>query len=221
MSVYSPEIFTAARALCGKINQADLAKGSGVSFQAIKFMESGASVPDRDTVAKLEAFYRRHNIFLESNGVYKKDTYIDYIEGSQSVYKVFDYVESDLAANDSIELLIMFADESLCPKELIDRVQELRLKGLKMRHLIKDGDTHMMAGLDEYRYLPEEGFIGDVIYIFGDKVVQSAYSEDKMAHVLTHNKRMADAQRQIFKLLWDNAKPVKQSTSPVRFSDAV
>jgi transcriptional regulator with XRE-family HTH domain len=124
----------AARGLL-KWSQSDLEKASGVSARSIGQIENDKQTPNQSTLATIELAFERAGVVLKDGGLFLVDRSIKVFEGNDCHLKLFSDIEFATQCNE--ELLIDGADESLTPSELVEKVKQLRIKGLKMRHLIR------------------------------------------------------------------------------------
>jgi hypothetical protein len=114
---------------------------------------------------------------LDDGVVKRQKTYIT-LSGNDKVEQLFDDIKKYVGAGG--ELLIDGADESKTPQSVLETVQRLRKQGMRMRHLIKEGDRQLRAPLEEYRWIPENLYINQAIFIYKNNVALLSIKEDKI-----------------------------------------
>lgn len=112
------------------------------------------------------------------DGVVKREKTFLTLSGENMIEQLFDDIERYLGSGG--ELLIDAADESKTPANVLETVQRLRKNGMRMRHLVKEGDRQLRAPLEEYRWIPEHLFINQAIFIYKNNVALLSAKEDKI-----------------------------------------
>ena len=168
------------------LSREEFANLSGMSVPGLQKIENGDSCTDRTrrkiTRAVADLGYR----FTET-GIEQIDLVTEVLTGEDRLLTL-------LADIGTTECRINGADDSRTPPNIIQKVQEQRKQGLKMRHLICQGDTFIRGPLDEYRYVPKKFFTNQPRFIFGDSI--AFLGDDKV--VIIHDKDMAEAERRQF-----------------------
>ena len=196
-----PREIAAARVLLDW-SQADLAAASGLSLRAISQIENEKSNPAQATMTAIELAFDRAGVAFKDRGVFLVENSTKVLEGERRFQILFEDIAHVTAGlnGPQAELLIDGADESLTPDYLVATVQMLRSKGLIMRHLVRHGDRFLRGALSEYRWLPEDSFINQSIFIYGGVVAIASVSEPKI--FLHRDAHLAAFQRGRFDLLW-------------------
>lgn len=188
-------------------SQADLADKAGVSRVTINNVERGEGATS-DTLNAIETTLHRHGVVIEHDGVREVDLLTETLEGEIRYFRLFDDI-----FHSGDECLINGADESKTPPALVKKVQDLRTKGLKMRHLVCAGDTHLRGPLTEYRYVPQENFTNQVRFVYAGTL--AIFTKDKI--LLIRNADIAEAERRQFNLLWSILSQPETSTCEARY----
>lgn len=192
-----PNHIVAARGLL-RWSQGDLAKECGISDRTIGLIENEKQNASQETLVAIQMAFDRAGVAFKDNGVFLEDRRMTILEGANRLMRLLDDVPFVLQG--SGELLIDGADERQTPQSLISKVSELRAKGLKMRHLIKEGDRYLRGNVTEYRWLPEESFVNQVIFIYGDTVAID--KQDTQSLFMHRDAHLAEFLRKRFNLLW-------------------
>ena len=106
----------------------------------------------------------------------------------------------DAQINGDGELWIDGAVEHKTPDFIMDRVLELRDKGMRMRNLIREGDRKLKWPLNEYRWLPTSDFVNQVIFIYPNSIAIDDAEEET---ITIHRDRMLHlSQKKKFERDW-------------------
>jgi DNA-binding XRE family transcriptional regulator len=200
-----------------------LAKKVGLSRMAINKIEDESVQPRAKNLADIIGVLDKHGIeFVGERGVVFKSDQISTIQGENAFFYVLDDVITSMRGAKKPEALFACVDDKMSPPVVVENYRRLRQAGIAMRSLVKEGDTHLMGKLNEYRYLPKQNFHNSATVIYGDKfatmILDPATAKDAAA-VIIHNPHIAAAQRNLFNLIWSGAqKPVK-TTANVRYDD--
>jgi len=200
-----------------------LAKKVGLSRMAINKIEDESVQPRAKNLADIIGVLDKHGIeFVGERGVTFKTDQITTVQGDNAFFHVLDDVITSLRGTKKPEALFACVDDKMSPPVVVENYRRLRRAGFAMRSLVKEGDTHLMGKLNEYRYLPKQNFHNSATVIYGDKfatmILDPTTAKDAAA-VIIHNPHIAAAQRNLFNLIWSSAqKPVK-TTANVRYDD--
>lgn len=203
------KLVPAARGLL-RWSQNDLAEKAGLTRNTVNNLENEEGVASESLLAVETAFHRQGVIFLE-DGVRKLNLLTEMIEGDQRLSRILHEAQTS-----GTELLINGGNEKLTPPAMVKLVREYREKGLKMRHLIAEGDTFIRGDVSEYRWVPKSFYTNQVRFIYGQTL---AIAEDTSNQILLiRNADIAQAEKMQFDLLWSLlAQPVGESAADVRY----
>jgi predicted transcriptional regulator len=198
ISIITPQQCRAARGWL-EWSQADLEAHSGVSIPAIKQFEKGyVRTPHDKTMRMLfMAFSKAGVIFTEDNGIKSIDRTLTVMEGDDVYLRVLDDVFESCSSGE--EVLFMMVDNALSSEGVIERDKRNREKGITYRHLVSEDASTFLYPDTEYRLIPKERFINNVIVVYADKV---ATFIDQWKCLLVTNADNAAAQRNLFELVW-------------------
>ncbi len=199
-----------ARQLLGW-QQNDIADAIGFSIVTIQRFEQGRVVPKKATLDKIFQTYSNHGIeFLDGEGVRRRQDTITIYDGADFYLKLLDDVYYTLKEKKG-ELLYMFVDNELSPPEVIKSEARIR-KIANVRSMVREGDTHLLYPLKEYRYIPGNYYANYNVVIFGDKVATMLDNNTKAMVVRDQNG--AEIMRNIFNQLWASYDTPTKTTAP-------
>jgi transcriptional regulator with XRE-family HTH domain len=201
----------------------DLAKKVGLSREAISKWEDGTSQPRAKNIADIIQIFDEGGLeFNGTLGVGFKNDLVTTLKGENVFFRVLDDVVATLRDKTKPEALFACVDDKLSPPVVIENYRNLRKAGVGMRSLVKEGNTHLMGKLTEYRYLPAEHFHNNATVIYGDKfatMILDPKTGADMAAVIIHNPHIAAAQRNLFNLIWSSLQKPNKSTAEVRYDE--
>jgi len=200
-----------------------LAKKVGLSREAINKIEDESVQPRARNLADILQVLDEHGIeFTGDRGVAFKNDEITTLQGENVFFRLLDDVVATMRKAAKPEALFACVDDKLSPPVVIENYRRLRKAGIAMRSLVKEGNTHLMGKIAEYRYLPALYFHNNATVIYGDKfatmILDPATAED-VAAVIIHNPHIAAAQRNLFNLIWSNSQKPTKSTADVRYDE--
>ena len=204
----------AASALLG-IPAKDVIKDLGLSSNPYYVYLREGKKMSKENVQRIVDYFIDKGIEFIENGVREAPKGIEYIEGKYFYIKTLERVKQTLEISEDKELLIMYASDSLSPPVVNDLYREMRNMGVKMRQIIKEGDTYIMGPFEEYRMIPEEQFRYIVTLIYGDCVAQVNGKGD--AITIHHDPGLSELRRTEFKEIWDRGKIPDVSTAEEKF----
>lgn len=193
-----PNYIIAARGLL-RWSQDDLAKQSGVSGRTINLIENEKQNPSQETLLSIEMAFDRAGVSFRSDGVFMEERRLTVLEGNNALLRLFDDI--GFALQGGGELLIDGADEKISPAALVKKVAALRQSGLKMRHMIREGDRYLRGKPQEYRWIPEKFFVNQAIFIYaGTVAILSAGTQSIFIH---RDPDLSNFLRNKYDLLWE------------------
>lgn len=206
-------LLSPARALLGW-TLSDLSSRSGaVSPSNLTNIENGKQKPREDTIRALRFTLEAEGIEFLTDGVRLREDGITTITGEDCYLRLLNDVQETLsqAKGKDKELLIWCASDKVSPPAVNNKYRALRKNGIKMRQLVQEGDTYLMAPLAEYRTIPKKHFVNVVKLTYGDK---HAIVNGHESRILVHrDEKAAQSHRAIFNLLWDKLEQPKKSTA--------
>lgn len=210
-----PGLLKAARTLAD-LSQKDLAAAAGLGHATIVEIEAGRSRPMPDTVAAILSALERSGVQIHDGAVRRLSGLIRFIEGDDCYLKLLDDVAATLAGKDKPEFLIFFGDDGVSPPKVIEKYRILRSSGIRMKQLVREGNTNLMGELHEYRYVPKENFLNRVCVVYGDKVAMVTKTDTKRILVIT-DAELAGTQRNLFELIWSKYPVPVETNATNRF----
>lgn len=145
----------------------EFAEKSGVSRQSLHAFLTHRTQPHKTTLLRIADAFDRHGIELIDGGARIRQDVLKIYEGQECYVRLLD----DILASSATEVLFSGADEQRNTPESSERFCRLRGAGVKLRSLIKDGDTYYTGPPEEYRWMPEDLFVdGDVKVMYGNCV---------------------------------------------------
>lgn len=209
----SIEQIKAGRALINWAQQ-DLADQTGLSKTAIANVESGKHRPTEKNMNNILDAFDRNGVEFIDGGVRQKQNLIRVLEGDDCYLKLLDEVFHTLKDSDE-EFLILCADDRVSPKMVNDSYRRIRDSGIKMRQIVEDGNTYLMAPLAEYRYIPKEYFMNNVTIIYKNNIATALEGDNKISVI--KDKTLADTQRKLFNFIWNNTEQPLFTDAKERF----
>lgn len=198
----------AARALLSW-SQEDLAERSGITQATVANIEVGKHRPSSTTLQRLIESFHGAGIEFLPDGVRLLESVRVY-SGKDAGVRLFDDVYYTLRETGG-ELLIGGADERQTREGVISAVRRIRDLGVRMRVLVEENNRHLMAPLEEYRWVPSTYFKNTPHMIYGDRVAIALPVESiDVVHIFI-NRILADSQRRLFNFVWDNCVPPDSS----------
>jgi DNA-binding XRE family transcriptional regulator len=207
------EQIRAARAWLN-LGQQDVADAINVSGQTISDIENERTNPKAAILEKLQSFYEIRGLeFTSDGGIKKSHNLVKIYEGSDCYIRLLDDAHRILA-NKKGEICFSGSDETRSPPQIIKKFREMRADGIRMRSLIKNGDTFIMGNIDEYRWMDDEIFIdADVKIIFADYVAYLVSWLDTSRVIIIVDPSIAQENKRIFDYIWKNSKTPTHSTA--------
>lgn len=198
----------------------DLADRIGITPSSMSAIENEQSKGSVQTMTAIEAALVGAGVeFLGNDGVRITQNFVRMIEGADCYLKLLQEAAAVLGDGQS-EFLSSAADERRSPPVVIEQFRKMRHQGIKMRSLIRDGDTYIMGRPDEYRWMRDDLFVdGDVKVIFGETVAYLATWWKVPRVIAIKDAKIADEARRNFNFIWESADGPKRSTSPVSYED--
>jgi DNA-binding XRE family transcriptional regulator len=216
----SREQVRAARAWLN-IGQHDVAEGVGVSSQTISDIENERTNPKASVLADIQSFFEMKGVeFLEDGGIKKSKNFVKVYEGNDCYLKLLDDVHEVLAKGG--ELLKSAADERRSSKKVIEKTREMRKDGIKMRGLVKSGDTYLMGKLDEYRWMEESLFTdGDVKLIYANRVAYLITWLETPKTIIIQDKTIAEEAKRHFEYVWQRSEKPPETTATAFYEESM
>jgi transcriptional regulator with XRE-family HTH domain len=210
----------AARALLGW-DAADLAVRAGLARETISNIENDLVQAREGTIEKIIRVFNENGVqFLGDHGLELKNDEIVTLKGENVFFRVLDDVIGTLRGSGKAEALFACVDDKLSPPAVIENYRRLRKSGIEMRSLVREGNTYLMGRREEYRYLPKQFFHNNATVIYGNKfatmILDPDTSEDAGA-IIIRNPHVAEAQRNLFNLIWSAAQMPLKTTATVRY----
>ncbi|MDX2028078.1 MAG: helix-turn-helix transcriptional regulator [Alphaproteobacteria bacterium] len=199
----------------------DLAKRAGVARETISKIEADAVQPHEKTLANITRAFEDSGVeFLGDRGVSVKNDEVVTLKGENIYFRILDDVIASLRNKEDAEALFACVNDKVSPPAVVENYRRLRQTGIGMRSLVKEGDIYLMGQLEEYRYLPKKFFHNNATVIYGDKFATMILDPDTGADagaVIIRNPHVAAAQRNLFNLIWSDAKKPEKTEAKIRY----
>ncbi len=207
----------ASRALLGW-SQQDLADAVGLSKPTIVDAERDGHQPRAETLALIQNACEDKGLEFITRGVRERDDILTVYEGADCALSFLDNVEKSLRNSENKEILYYAADQSRSTEDSMKRFISMKDSGITSRYLIKNGDTHIMEDLSQYRWMPDKLWLdSDTKVIFAETVAYAITWQAQPKIIMLKDKRIAMAEKNIFDFVWEiSAKPT-HSTAQMRF----
>ena len=209
----------AMREACGW-SQGQLAKKSGLTQPSISALEKGSvDNPNSQTISSIVSAFEAEGFFFTENGIEHRTTNTYTIEGEDCYLRLLDDAEKILPQTKG-EILFSGANERRSPDIVIEKFNNMRKQGIKMRSLIEANDNYVMGDLNEYRWMPKNLFVdGDVKIIYADKVAYLVSWLKIPKIIFIQDKVIAEEARRQFNYIWERLPSPKKTTSPKLYED--
>ena len=189
----------AARSLLGW-TQEELATRCGISKFSVANMEGSKRGSQEETINKVVTALELAGIEFIDNGVRLKSDSITIIDGDNWYLTLLDDVQRTLLHHENKELLIEFADESVSPPEVVEKLKVMREIGIKMRLLVSEESKFLAGPREEYRYVPKNLFNHNVSIIYADKI--ALCTDTRMRAVVIKDPLLLQTRKNMFELAW-------------------
>lgn len=202
----------AARQLLGW-SQADLAEKAGVSKPSIIRMEKDLYSVKDDSRKSVEQAFDNHNVEFIDGGTRINQKIVTIIEGDDCYLKLLNDVEKELKGTDQY-MFLSGADETRSSNEVTQKTKEMLKKGILMRFLIRENDTHIMGNIQQYRWMEEQLFIdSDVKVIYANKTAYLVYRANKPQIIIIDDINIAEENKRMFLFIWKMSKIPSHTTA--------
>lgn len=206
----------AARALLG-LDRGDIAEGIGVANSTMTDYLSGRTEIKSSRLSDIVTFLEAKGVVFEKGGVFLRRPEIQTFSGQVGFWAFYDDVYETIKAGAS-NILVNNVDETLFLKWLGKKkkahdARMEKLRGYKVRILIKEGDQNFAAGYGtvEYRWIPEAKFSNIPFYIYGHKTAIIEFQDEDVFISVLSSEAVTRTFRQSFFDAWENAlTPEKQ-----------
>ena len=197
----SPAQIRAARALLDW-TLADLSARVGVAVTNLGKIERGESSPHQRTIQRIQTVFSAAGIeFTADDGVKRALSAVTVIDVPYVEFylEVLTNALQSLQAGD--EMLIFNADGALSSQEVVMVQQQLIAKGIAIKFLAKSGSLRRHDN-SFYRDLPPHDTLTFQL-VYGNTVLTRI--DNGARTFIIHDQAFADSQKQLFKIIWDNA----------------
>ena len=221
----TPDQIRAARALKGW-SQGELAARTGLAVPTIANIEIGKQEPSVKTMDKIIDAFILGGVDFTERGVEKKDEnskFINLLKKGEDDNIYISLVEDVLFTLTNIEdeskkeVLIFCGDDRISPPKINSLYKKMRANGIRHRQLSEEGNTYLLAGIEEYRYVPSEYYLNNVTLVYGDKYaicLGNVELEKPDEIIIINDEGTARIHRNNFELLWSQLPTPKISTAP-------
>ena len=180
-------------------------------------IESGKHIASPKTQSAIIETFEAAGIEFIDGGVRHRQDLVRVYEGNDCYLRLLDDAFRVLSLSQG-EILFSGSDERRSPPEVIEKFRAMRRSGIRMRSLVKDGDTYLMGNLHEYRWMPQDLFVdSDVKTVFGDTVAYLISWQDTRKVVLVRDSAIANEARRFFEFIWNLKKMPERSTADVLY----
>jgi transcriptional regulator with XRE-family HTH domain len=192
-------------------SQDDLAERSGLAVSTIRNIEAGLNVPSGKSAQALDRAFSEYIDFLPNGGFQPRQESVTVFKGRSGfisfiwdVHEIVRSVGGDICVSNVDEqdfLVWLGEDEAQRYKDAMAALD----KNFFFKILIREGDDYFAAGkYAEYRWVPQKEFANVPFYVYGDKLAILLFDTEPSVYILK-NKKIADAYRAQFNVLWDRA----------------
>jgi len=199
----------------------DLAAKIGLSRESIQSIERGDKRPRASTTEKIVRAFNDAGVeFIGESGVILKEEELVRLTGDAPFLQLLDDVVSTCRDQQEPEALFACVVDELSPPIVVENYRRLRKEGIRMRSLVKEGDSYLMGKLEEYRVLPESFFHNNPIVIYGNKIafmIVNKNAKVRKTAIIMSNQHAASAMRNLFEFVWQHSSAPEKSTAKVLY----
>jgi len=195
-------------------SQAELANRAGVSKPSIIRIEKDLmSVKDDIRQAVIESFSQQKVEFIDG-GTRINEKIVEIIEGEDCYLKLLDDAMLTLLSMETPgEFIKSGANEKRSSEGVIRTLNDMRIKGISFRSLLKNNDTFMRGPEEEYRWMPDELYTdSDVKVIYGDKVAYLVSWFNTYRVIIIKDKKIAEEHTRLFNYIWKISNKAKKES---------
>jgi len=201
--------------------QPELAERCNLAVMTISKFEKGdlGARPEARTLDKIASVFEVAGVsFTEAGGVEPRDNLVTVLEGEDVNYRVLDDIYYSLKDKKGAEVLIAGLTEVDKTKDkakydfLVAHLKRLQEAGITERMLIQEGDTNLVAPEHWYRYIPKDKFTNTPFQIYGNRIAMKEWGDTQRIVIIEHE-RFAATLRNLFNLVWEQAKPASKGSS--------
>lgn len=194
----------AARAWLGW-GQQELAERSGVSLPTVTRLEKDIGEPELRTLEKIAAAFEAEGGMIEDDGIRFRqqairtfDSYMDVLNDMESVL------------GSGAEILFHCADDRRSSDAVVDKIDALRQKGVRIRSTVCQGNPIVTGPHAEYRWIEERLFSGaQVCAIYADRYVVHLPGNPKLFLMIV-SPAYVDVMRKQFEYFWETGRTWQQ-----------
>ena len=179
-------------------NISEFAEICSLSIQNYGEIERCEKAPSPKSIEKINQAVTKLGWEILDDGVVKREKTFLTFEGDYQFHELFNDIDRLLDTGE--ELLIDGAVENKTPNDILSKVIGLRTKGVKMRHLICEGDNQLKAPLDEYRCIPTQSFVNQSVFLYKNTVAIHSIEENKI--IVLRDKNFHTFLRKRFETSW-------------------
>ena len=211
----------AARGLAGW-HQKDLARAAKISELSVINIENGKTSPQQSTLEKIVSAFELAGVTFTPTGVEMKDSSFTTLTGDDWYVRMLEDVEHTLESIQDKEdksWYLFYSDDKLSPPPVVQKIQEMRVKGFYQRNFLIEGNTYIQGPLSEYRYIPKKFYRKEMLVsCYGNKISICEQKTDESKIYIFRNEELSKFVRGIGELLWDILpQPTKTTTEQVFF----
>lgn len=203
----------AARQLLGW-SQTDLAGYAGISKPSIVRMEADLYSVKHDLRERVQSVLSDNSVEFIEGGTRINRQIVKIIEGDDCYLKLLDQIINEHEGVS--EILLSGADEKRCDEQVIEKTRQILNLNIGMRFLIRDGDTHIMGDLPQYRWMDKDLFVdSDVKVMYADKTAYLVTHMGTPRIILIADEFITEENIRLFEFVWKISKKPTHTTADV------
>lgn len=218
----TPEQLRMARALLD-LNQDDVSAAVNIAKQTLVNAEKGRTNLKGENIAALQMFYEARGLeFLDHNGVREKPSGIRMLRGRSGFHEMYDQLFEEVRKR-SGDIWLYNGTSSLVASALGEEYLATHRDRMEKYHgqanwrvVVKHGDDAFFgAKYAHYRWLPEQNFYPETIYVYGQTVALVDFKDD-ISITIIDKKGWADVMRFFLETIWNSQAYDPDSEKPFR-----
>lgn len=193
------------------IGQQEVSDACGIHKTTLSDIENEKSAGSQKAFSALQIFFENQGLeFTENDGVRKNKNGLKRFNGAtefrlfyDDIYETAKKQGGDICLYNGVPsyLIEWLGDEYY--KMHAERMTKIKDK-FDFRVIIREADKQLIgAGFARYRWFPAELFHDKTIYVYGDKVAFIDFSDKDVHVVVIEQKEIAESQRILFNIAWN------------------
>lgn len=191
-----------------------MADFAGVGLRTVQNAEDGKGVSSPVATKIQESFEQAGVEFLTGDGVRMRETTIEVHDGEDGILALWDDIYETIAAAPDKEILITNNTEPTgYSKRVADylamHLERLENIGATEKIIAVEGDSNLLDGVCDYRYVAAEDFCDSPTFIYADKLALLRWGPPARVIIL-REPLFTESLRKLFGHAWKHARTAER-----------